>query len=240
MRLDKLLAHMGFGSRKDVRHLIRKGHVTVNEKTIRSHGTHVQTDKDIVQVKGENVRYRKYIYLMLNKPDGYISATEDRYDQTVIDLLPDEYHLFEPFPVGRLDKDTEGLLLLTNDGKLAHFLTSPNSQIGKTYYAQISGRVTEQHVVQFKEGLTLDDGYKTRPGKLNILKSGPISKVELTITEGKFHQVKRMFQAVGLKVTYLKRIQMGEIKLDAGLPLGSIRELNEAEYNYCMSVKQRH
>lgn len=237
MRLDKLLAHMGYGSRKDVRSLIRKGHVTINGKTVKNNGLHVNTEKDIVEVNGDIVHYRKYIYIMLNKPKGTISATEDRFDQTVIDLLPADLHHFDPFPVGRLDKDTEGLLLLTNDGKLAHHLTSPRKGIEKTYYAKISGRVTEEDVQTFQRGVTLADGYVTKPGKLTILKSGDLSDIELTITEGKYHQVKRMFAAVGHEVLYLKRLRMGDLKLDKQLELGSFRELNDEELSYCLSLK---
>jgi len=232
-----MLAHMGFGTRKQVRELIRKGNVRKNNVLIRQHGTKVNVHEDTITVNGEIVNYRKYIYLMLNKPQDVISATFDHLEQTVIDLLPFEYVHFEPFPVGRLDKNTEGLLLLTNDGKIAHLLTSPNRSVEKTYFAKIAGEVTEAHVEQFEQGVTLDDGYLTRPGQLTILTSGELSKIELTITEGKFHQVKRMFQAVGLTVVYLKRIRMGEIELDESLALGEIRELNDQELTYIHSLK---
>ena len=238
MRLDKILAHMGYGSRKDVRSLIRKGHVSVNSKIARNNGLHVNTEQDVIEVNGEIVHYRKHIYIMLNKPQGVISATEDARDQTVIDLLPANLQHFEPFPVGRLDKDTEGLLLLTNDGQLAHRLTSPRRGIEKTYYAKISGEVTDADVKAFQCGVTLDDGYVTKPGQLSILKSDNISEIELTITEGKYHQVKRMFLAVNHEVIYLKRIRMGDIELDDQLELGSFRELNDEELSYCLSLKQ--
>lgn len=238
MRLDKVLAHMGYGSRKDVRSLIRKGHVSVNSKVIRNNGLQVNAEKDVIEVNGEIVHYRKHIYIMLNKPQGVISATEDARDQTVIDLLPANLQHFEPFPVGRLDKDTEGLLLLTNDGQLAHHLTSPRRGIEKTYYAKISGEVTDADVKAFQCGVTLDDGYVTKPGQLSILKSDNISEIELTITEGKYHQVKRMFLAVNHEVIYLKRIRMGDIELDDQLELGSFRELNDEELSYCLSLKQ--
>lgn len=238
MRLDKILAHMGYGSRKDVRSLIRKGHVSVNSKVIRNNGLQVNAEQDVIEVNGEIVHYRKHIYIMLNKPQGVISATEDARDQTVIDLLPANLQHFEPFPVGRLDKDTEGLLLLTNDGQLAHHLTSPRRGIEKTYYAKISGEVTDADVKAFQCGVTLDDGYVTKPGQLSILKSDNISEIELTITEGKYHQVKRMFLAVNHEVIYLKRIRMGDIELDDQLELGSFRELNDEELSYCLSLKQ--
>lgn len=238
LRIDKMLAHMGFGTRKQVRELLRTGHVQKNGQPIKRHGTKIDVTKDIVTVYGDIVTYQKYIYLMLNKPQGVISATFDAYEQTVVDLLPFEYVHFEPFPVGRLDKDTEGLLLLTNDGKVAHRLTSPNRAVEKTYYAKISGIVTEKHIAQFEEGVTLDDGYLTKPAKMTIIKQRDISEIELTITEGKFHQVKRMFQALGLRVVYLQRIKMGNIKLDPNLALGEVRELNEKELAYINLLKQ--
>ena len=229
MRLDKLLANMGFGSRKDVKALLKQKRVTVNGEIETRHNRHVEPNEDQIFVDDQEVVYRPYIYLMMNKPQGYVSATEDMKDKTVIDLLTDEYRHFQPFPVGRLDKDTEGLLLITNDGKLAHALTSPNRAVEKTYYAIIDGRVTEEDQIAFSPVVTLDDGYVTKPGKLTILERGHLSKIELVITEGKYHQVKRMFQAVGKKVVYLQRIRMGEITLDPDLSLGDFRELNEEE-----------
>lgn len=237
MRIDKLLGNMGFGSRKDVKMLIRKGHVTVNDKVVRNSGTIVKSDSDIIFVKNKRVHYQQYIYLMLNKPPAFISATEDRHERIVIELLPDDLQHFKPFPVGRLDKDTEGLLLLTNDGELAHHLTSPKKEIPKTYFAKISGKVTSEDVAKVQHGITLADGHFTKPAILNILKSNDQSEIEITITEGKYHQVKRMFAALGKKVTYLKRIRMGELILDEELPLGSFRELTAEELNYCLSLK---
>lgn len=237
MRLDKMLAHMGFGSRKDVKQLVKSKKVRINDEIAKKPNIHVNVEKDEVVVHGELVQYREFIYLMLHKPPGVISATEDGFDQTVIDLLEMEDAHFQPFPVGRLDKDTEGLLLITNDGKLSHALTSPRREIKKTYYAKIDGIVTEEHVQQFSEGVTLDDGYETKPGELRIITSGEESEIELTITEGKFHQVKRMFESIGRRVTYLKRIQMGDITLDEELPLGSYRELTEEELVYCLAQR---
>jgi len=166
---------------------------------------------------------------MMNKPPGVISATEDLRDETVIDLLDPLHQHFEPFPVGRLDKDTEGLLLITNDGMLAHNLLSPKKHVPKVYYAQIEGIVTEEDREKFAQGVELDDGYVTKPGELIILKSAQQSEIELTIQEGKFHQVKRMFEAVGKRVTYLKRLSMGNLKLDDSLELGEYRELTAEE-----------
>lgn len=239
MRLDKLLANMGYGSRKDVKQLLKKKKVQVNEKTITDGSQHVDPNEDIVTVNGEQVIYREFIYLMLHKPPGYISATEDNIEKTVIDLLPEQYLIFQPFPVGRLDKDTEGLLLITNDGKLAHELVSPKKNIEKMYYAKIKGKVTEEDQKKFWEGILLDDGYRAKPAKLKILSSEDISEVEVTVTEGKYHQVKRMFEATGKKVTYLKRLQMGPLQLDPSLPRGSVRELTKEELAACLALKNK-
>lgn len=236
MRLDKLLSNMGFGTRKEVKILMKKGSVRVNEVAVKDAALHVDTVKDEVTVLGQKVVYKEFMYLMMNKPQGVLSATEDKRDQTVIDLLDEEYNIFEMFPVGRLDKDTEGFLLLTNDGKLAHNLLSPKKGVPKTYYAHIEGIVTEEDTKQFSEGVTLDDDYETKPGQLRILKSADISEIELTITEGKYHQVKRMFEAVGKQVVYLKRLSMGPLSLDETLALGSYRELTEEELQQLMQI----
>ncbi|WP_156288570.1 pseudouridine synthase [Oceanobacillus salinisoli] len=237
MRLDKLLANMGYGSRKEVKTILKKKQVTVNDVIVKDGSKHIDTNQDMVKVDGNKVNYQKYIYLMMNKPSGVISATTDQREKTVIDLLTDEYRLFQPFPVGRLDKDTEGLLLLTNDGELGHRLTSPNKEVGKTYFARIKGKVTSVDVDKFKQGIILDDGYQSKPAELNILQTGDISEIEVTITEGKFHQVKRMFEATGKKVNYLKRLRMGRLELDDSLDVGEYRELNKEELTYCQSLK---
>lgn len=229
MRLDKFLSHMGFGTRREVKILIKSKAIQVNNVTVKDSSMHVNEYTDQVYVYGEVVEYKEFIYIMLNKPAGVISATEDTRDRTVIDLLEDDVRHFEPYPVGRLDKDTVGLLLLTNDGALTHRLLSPNKDVPKVYFARVEGVVNETDTEAFKNGVTLDDGYHTKPGILHILHSGPISEIELTITEGKFHQVKRMFEAVGKKVIYLKRLSMGSLKLDASLAEGAYRELTEEE-----------
>ncbi|MEK5037856.1 pseudouridine synthase [Sporosarcina sp. FSL K6-3457] len=236
MRLDKLLANMGFGSRKEVKQLLKKGAVRVNAEAVKDAALHIDTERDEVTILGERVVYKEFIYLMMHKPQGVLSATEDNRDRTVIDLLDADSQHFEPFPVGRLDKDTEGFLLLTNDGKLAHNLLSPKKGVPKTYYAHVEGIVTEEDVERFAEGVILDDAYLTKPGKLRILKSADVSEIELTITEGKFHQVKRMFVAVGKQVVYLKRLSMGPLSLDENLPLGSYRELTEEELNLLLQL----
>ena len=229
MRIDKLLANSGYGSRKDVKKILKSGAVLCNEVKITDGKAHVDPEKDQITVHGELVQYREFIYLMMNKPQGYISATEDDRLTTVLDLLEPEDAFMMPFPVGRLDRDTEGLLVLTNDGQLAHDVLAPKKHVPKTYYAIVDGAVDEVDIERFKQGVTLDDGYVTKPGELTILKSGPQSEIELIITEGKFHQVKRMFEAVGKRVVYLKRISMGALKLDESLELGEYRELTEEE-----------
>ncbi|MBE3586080.1 MAG: rRNA pseudouridine synthase [Thermoanaerobacter sp.] len=228
-RLDKVLAHMGFGTRNEVKKLVKEGWVRVNGEPVGDPGFHVLPGRDQIEVDGEPVVYRQYIFLMLNKPQGFLSATEDKFADVVVDLLPPGYRFFHPFPVGRLDKDAEGLLLLTNDGKLAHQLLSPRKHVPKVYYVIISGVVTEADVEAFRRGVILDDGYRTMPAELKILSSGPESRVELTIYEGKYHQVKRMFEAVSKKVIYLKRIAMGPLVLDERLQPGEYRELTEEE-----------
>ncbi len=236
MRLDKLLANMGYGSRKEVKALLKQKAVRVDDEIVKDSSLHVDPAKQAVTVFGERVEYVEFIYLMMHKPQGVISATEDKHDRTVIDLLDPLDQHFEPFPVGRLDKDTEGLLLITNDGGLAHNLLSPKKHVPKWYYAKIDGVVTAEDIEAFKQGVTLDDGYHTKPGELKILASGAHSEIELMIQEGKFHQVKRMFEAVGKKVTYLKRLSMGSLSLDPELPIGEYRPLTEEElqglFNY--------
>ncbi|CAM4234666.1 pseudouridine synthase [Lederbergia lenta] len=231
MRIDKLIANLGYGSRKEVKKILKNGSVTVNGKTVKDAKVHVDTVNDSIMILGEEIHYKEFIYLMMNKPPGVISATEDSRDETVVDLLAHADMVYTPFPVGRLDKDTEGFLLLTNDGQLAHQLLSPKKNVPKTYFAVINTEVTAEDVEEFKKGVTLDDGYHTKSGELKVLKSGLRSDIELTITEGKFHQVKRMFEAVGKKVIYLKRISMGPLKLDDSLSLGEYRELSEEEIN---------
>lgn len=228
-RIDKILSNLGYGSRSELKKFCKNGLVKVNGKVINNPGVQVDTENDEIVFDGEKVNYKEFIYLMLNKPDGYISATFDKKDPIVLDLINKEDLVFEPFPVGRLDKDTEGLLVLTNDGQLAHRVLSPKKHVPKTYYAKVQGVVTDEDIKAFAEGVTLDDGYETMPAELVILKSDEISEIELTIHEGKFHQVKRMFESVDKKVIYLKRLSMGKLKLDEALALGEYRELTDEE-----------
>ena len=229
MRVDKLLSNVGVASRAELKKYCKQGLISVNGKVINNPGVQVDSESDDIRFNGEKIVYREFVYIMLNKPDGYISATFDKYDPIVLDLIDQSYLVSEPFPVGRLDKDTEGLLVLTNDGQLAHRVLSPKKHVPKTYYAKIQGKVTEEDILAFEKGVILDDGYETMPSQLKILKSDDMSEIELTIHEGKFHQVKRMFESVGKKVVYLKRLSMGKLKLDESLGLGEYRELTEEE-----------
>lgn len=228
-RIDKILANRGFGTRKEVKALIKDGAVEIDGLAAKDPGCLVDTERQKIAVNGEIIEYKDYIYIIMNKPQGVISATEDKKEKTVVSLLPEKYRVFEPFPVGRLDKDTEGLLILTNDGQFSHRLLAPKKHVPKTYFARVEGRVTEEDISAFKEGVVLDDGYKTLPAKLDILECGRISLIEVTIYEGKFHQVKRMFKAVGKEVIYLKRIAMGGLVLDKRLDTGAYREMTEEE-----------
>ncbi len=228
-RVDKILSNYGFGTRREIKQLVKNGEVRVDGEVISDSGMHVDPKKSQIEISGQKLNYRQYIYIMMNKPAGVISATFDNRHETVIDILPEEYKCFELFPVGRLDIDTEGLLLITNDGQLAHELLSPKKHVPKRYFAFIEGEVTEDDVKKFEEGIILEDGYKALPAELYILDRDVNSSVDVVIYEGKFHQVKRMFEAVGKKVRFLKRVTMGNLVLDKELAPGEFRELTEDE-----------
>lgn len=228
IRLDKYLAEMGAGTRSEVKKYIRQGSVTVDGVPVKKPEEKVNELTQIVCVNGKQIGYEKFEYYMLNKPKGVVSATTDPKDQTVVDLIESRKRK-DLFPVGRLDKDTEGLLLITNDGELAHRLLAPKKHVDKVYYAKIDGTVTEETVARFREGLDIGSGEFAKPSSLTIVKSGLISEIELTIQEGKFHQVKRMFHAVGMEVLELKRLSMGSLVLDPALKPGEYRRLKEEE-----------
>lgn len=234
LRLDKYLADMGVGTRQEVKGLIRKGRVAVDGTTAKAPELKVDPDEAQVTVDGNSVSYVKMEYWMLHKPAGVVSATEDRRDRTVLDLLSDAARK-DLFPVGRLDKDTEGLLLITNDGALSHRLLSPKSHVSKVYEAVIDGKVTEEDQKAFAEGLDIGDDKPTLPAELVILETTEKepgvfeSRIQITICEGRFHQIKRMFEKVGKKVVYLKRRSMGSLELDPALPKGSARPLTQEE-----------
>ena len=232
MRLDKFLAEVGIGSRKEVKVLIKKGQIKVNEEVIKSDKFQVKEFDDQITYLDEPLVYQKDFYYVLNKPAGVISATQDNYEQTVMDLLSDEDYREDLFPVGRLDKDTEGLLILTNDGKLAHRLLSPKKHVEKEYFAKVKGVMTEEDIDSFARGLVIDKGEQTLPAQLfidSVDHEEETSTIRLILHEGKFHQVKRMVQAVGEEVTYLKRLRMGGFLLPGSLDNGEYRELTEAE-----------
>lgn len=236
-RLDKILANAGIGSRKEVKAFIKDGKVKVNGIPAKDGGMQIDPEKAVIEVLNQALEYKKYIYLMMNKPEGVVSATFDNYDKTVIDLLGEKYKKFEPFPVGRLDKDTVGLLLITNDGALNHKLISPKWHVNKVYYAEIDKKVDENDIKSFEQGIILDDGYKCLSAGLEILESDKKgSKVKVTIQEGKFHQVKRMFKSLGKEVIYLKRISFGPIRLDETLKEGEYRELYEGEIEILKNI----
>lgn len=228
IRLDKFLADMGFGTRSQVRQQIAGGNVTVNGLPARRPELKVDTDKDRVLFCGTEAAYAQYEYYMLNKPAGVVSATEDKKERTVLDLLQERKRK-DLFPVGRLDKDTEGLLLITNNGDLAHHLLAPGRHVDKVYYAEIDGKVTREDAELFRAGVDIGDKKKTMPAFLEILSSADRSEILLTIREGRFHQVKRMFHAVGKEVLFLRRIQMGPLKLDEKLRPGEYRRLTKEE-----------
>ena len=228
MRLDKFLADMGIGTRSEVKKYIRQGKVKVDGVVEKSPEAKIDETKQQVSCFDKTVGYETFEYYMLHKPAGVISATTDAKDKTVIDLIESKKRK-DLFPVGRLDKDTEGLLLITNDGELAHRLLSPKKHVDKVYFAKVKGVVTEEDQRIFAEGVSLGQGEMAKPSRLEILVSDEISEIRLTIQEGKFHQVKRMFLSVGKEVIYLKRLSMGTLQLDENLALGEYRPLTEEE-----------
>ncbi len=229
IRMDKFLAHIGYGSRSEVQKMIKQKRVKLNEKVIYKPDTDFVIEESIVTVDGKQAIYQEFYYYVLNKPQGVITATEDVRHETVLDLLSLIDRRKSLAPVGRLDKDTEGLLILTNDGKLTHELLSPKKHVDKVYYAKVSGMITLEDVEQFEQGIVLNDGTKYRPAKLEIISIGHTSEIYVTLSEGKFHQVKRMVMAVGKEVTYLKRIKMGALELPEDLKLGEYRALTASE-----------
>jgi 16S rRNA pseudouridine516 synthase len=236
-RIDKVLSNLGHGTRKEVKALLKKGKIEIDGIIVSDNTMKIDPEKVTIKVSGEEIKYRKFIYLIMNKPAGVVSATVDNHDETVIDLIDQEYHAFKPFPIGRLDKDTVGLLFITNDGELNHKLIAPKNHVDKVYYAQINKACDEKDVATFKKGVVLDDKYQCMPAILEILKADENgSEVMITIQEGKFHQVKRMFESVDKKVVFLRRISFGPLKLDENLCEGQYRELTDEELNLLKQV----
>ena len=229
MRLDKFISSTTTLSRAEAKKIIKKG-ILINDILIKSPDYKVDEINDQVMVNGNRLVYQKYVYIMMNKPKDTVSATEDAIEKTVVDILKEEDCIHKVFPVGRLDKDTEGLMLLTNDGELAHRLISPKKDVVKKYYVEVSGELKEEHLSIVEAGVMLEDGYKCKPARLEILESSEDkSRANIYITEGKFHQVKRMMKSLETTVTYLKRISIGGLILDENLKLGEYRYLTEEE-----------
>lgn len=226
MRLDKLLSEMGLCSRNDCRKAARAGNITVDGIPVNATDIHVDPDKNVITYLGQRVIYKKFTYIMLNKPEGYISATDDKKDHTVLDLLEEREQKLGLFPCGRLDKNTLGLLILTNDGELCHRLLSPKHHVSKVYYFRAERRITDEDRLRLESGVNLD-GELTMPAKLTLCEDSMSGY--LTLTEGKFHQVKRMLEAVCNKVTYLERVEFAGIPLDTSLARGEWRELTDSE-----------
>ncbi|MDO5539097.1 MAG: pseudouridine synthase [Eubacteriales bacterium] len=227
-RLDKYLANSGAGTRSEVKDFIRKGCVTVNGLICKKPEQKIDEEADRVCLNDEIISYTEFEYYMFYKPAGCVTATQDNTHKTVMDYIVSSRKK-ELFPVGRLDIDTEGLLLITNNGELAHRLLSPAHHVTKAYYARIDGRITEKEIQAFAQGLDIGEARKTMPAILEVISCGETSQVVVKIREGKFHQIKRMFHAVGMEVTYLKRISMGNLKLDETLEKGQYRPLTEEE-----------
>lgn len=228
IRVDKLIANMGFATRSEIKKASKKGAVLVNDEVEKNSGRIVDTDTDRVSYFGELIEYREFIYLLMNKPKGVISATEDFFDKTVIDLLLEEHAIFNPFPVGRLDKDTTGLLLITNDGELNHRLTSPKKEVPKTYKVSLAHDIEEENYnLTFKKGIKLmPENIITKPADMEVIDS---RHCYLTIKEGKYHQVKRMFEKVGNKVMDLERVSFGNLKLPRDLEYGEYIEIKRED-----------
>lgn len=226
-RLDKILSSTGYWSRKEVKDLVRQGRVSVDGQKAKKPEDKCDPAHAVIAVDGKVVDCAPFVYLMLHKPDGLLSATEDKRQKTVIDLLPEHLQRRGLFPVGRLDKDTEGLLVLTDDGALAHELLSPKKHVDKVYYAKVDGILNDQDVTALAEGMTLGDGLECLPAELELLENG--SECLVTLREGKYHQVKRMLAARGKPVLYLKRLSMGGLKLDETLEKGQWRPLTAEE-----------
>jgi 16S rRNA pseudouridine516 synthase len=229
MRLDKLLSAQSEDSRSKVKIYLKQGRITVDGVCEKIGKTKIDTGKNVVELDGKIVNYVKYTYIMLNKPEGVVSATTDYLNDTVIDIMEEKYKYMDLFPVGRLDIDTVGLIILTNDGKFAHNTLSPKRHVTKIYRARVFGEVTKEDVEAFKQGIEINTGYVCKPAILNIVSSGTYSEVTVQIQEGKFHQIKKMFYALKKNVVFLQRVQFCNIKLDESLQEGEARELNSEE-----------
>lgn len=227
IRLDKYLADMGLGTRTEVKKDIKKGRISVNQEIVKSPEYKIDTQTDVVLADGKEIAYEELVYYMLNKPQGVVSATEDRRDKTVLDLIQKKKRK-DLFPVGRLDKDTEGLLLITNDGELAHNLLAPKKHVDKKYFVCLKNVLSEENRKKLEEGVDIGEDKLTMPSQVSFLNEEK-DQIEIIIREGKFHQIKRMFHAVGNEVVFLKRLSMGSLVLDEKLLPGEYRLLTPEE-----------
>ena len=235
MRLDKYVSRFA-PSRSEAKKLIKSGRVKVDGAEAKDPGLIIDENNAAVELDGKRIEYKEFIYIMMNKPAGVICATEDTRHKTVIDLLPEEYKRFMPFPVGRLDIDTEGLLLLTNDGQLAYKLLSPKYKVPKRYISVLDSGINDSHIAKFREGIVLSDGYRTKPALLSRVDGD--CEVSVTIAEGKFHQIKRMFADIDRTVLYLKRVEFASLPLDPLLEKGQSRELSPKERDILDKIMQ--
>lgn len=234
MRLDKFLSDMGIEKRSQIKKFLKTKQITVNDEVCTDRKLKIDENIDVVKYNGEIIIYRRKIYLMMNKKAGVISATKDRYKETVLDFLPEKYQNKGIFPMGRLDMDAEGLLILTNDGELSHEILSPKKHVEKEYYAKIKNRITKEKIQEIEQGIIIEGGYKCMPAKIQILTD---TEIKLKIKEGKYHQVKLMIKSAGSEVIYLKRIKIGGLELDKNLKLGEYKELTESEIALLKSRK---
>lgn len=228
-RLDKILVSQSVGSRKEVQKLIKSGAVSVNGEICKKIDFKADTENDEITVNGQALNYQKYVYIMMNKPAGVVSATTDNHDKTVIDILPAEFKRKGLFPAGRLDKDTEGLLIITDDGDFAHKMLSPKKHVYKKYVAKVDADITEETIKRFEEGIVFADGTKCMPAKLELEKNSDKKTGIVTICEGKFHQVKKMFICCGINVVHLQRISIGNLYLDGKLPIGCCKMMSNLD-----------
>lgn len=225
IRLDKFLSGQGVGARKEIRNFIKNGLIQINDKKAISADQKIDTDQDCIFYNGDKITYKQFVYFMMNKPQGIISASNDPKQTTVVDLLPETVRRPGLFPAGRLDKDTEGLLIITDDGDFAHSILSPKKHVWKNYYVIVDGSLDEEEKNMIENGMTLSDGTQFSPAKLEIIKKEANAEAVIMIHEGKFHQIKRMFGELSKKVVYLKRLSVGNISLDETLKPGEYREM---------------
>lgn len=228
IRLDKFFTETGTLTRKEADKAIKRGEVTVDGKVFKKPDLKIDEEKVKVEFNGQEIKFQKYVYIMLNKPQGVVSATEDKKQKTVLDLIPEKYQKMGLFPCGRLDKDTLGLMLLTNDGKTAHNLLAPKKHVAKVYFFECADELTKHNEHLIEAGIELKDGYKTKPCRIHLKEK---TKGFIQLTEGKYHEIKRMFGAVGNKITFLERVNFGPLELDESLQRGQWRELTEDEVN---------